>query len=426
MRINKVAFAITTLLAASQVHAAGFQINEHSASGLGRAFAGEAAIGDNAASLARNPALMATFKRAQLSVVGTYVAPDVNITGYDGAGGFLGDKSTAAENSASNVAPAAVVPAMYYVQPINDEWAFGLAMYSNFGTGTEYADDYVNNTAAGTTHIVTATFNPNISYRINEQFSIGAGVSAIYSTAELERKSDSLGTVAEMEGDGIDFSWNVGALYEINKNHRFGISYKHSSEMNLEGTYSGVIGENIIGLPIYGENIDGTMENTLPAILEISGYHKLTNKFAVSYSWQYTTWSDFGDIIGNSENPNDCKTDGVVGQCLSKSENFNNSSRYSIGTEYYATESLILRAGYAYDEQAADPTLSIPDSDRQWYTAGMTYKMTDSISLDMAAAFIAGKEVTFQEDIPGALGPDKTFTSNGDAWLYSAQLNYSF
>ncbi len=405
MRINKVAFAVTALLAASQVNAAGFQINEHSASGLGRAFAGEAAIGDDAASLARNPALMATFDRAQLSVVGTYVAPDVNITGSD------------EKNSASDVAPAAVVPAMYYIQPINDQWAFGLAMYSNFGTGTEYADDYVNNTAAGTTHIVTATFNPNISYRINEQFSIGAGVSAIYSTAELKRSMpipfNPQMNVADMEGDGINFSWNVGALYEVNENHRFGISYKHSSEMELEGTFSGkhaTTGDIVT-------NIEGTMDNTLPSILELSGYHKLTNKFAVSYSWQYTTWSDFGDIVAHD-------SDGL--EALYKAENFNNSSRYSIGTEYYATESLTLRAGYAYDEQAADPTLSIPDSDRQWYTAGMTYKVTQSLSFDMAAAFVAGKEVTFEEEIPGILTRTKTFTSNGDAWLYSAQLNYSF
>ena len=408
MRISKVAFAVTALLAASQVNAAGFQINEHSASGLGRAFAGEAAIGDDAASLARNPALMATFDRAQLSVVGTYVAPDVNITGYDGDGGFFGDNSTAAENSANNVAPAAVVPAMYYVQPINDQWAFGLAMYSNFGTGTEYADDYINNTAAGSTHIVTATFNPNISYRINEQFSIGAGVSAIYSTAELKRTSSLVGTVADMEGDGINFSWNVGVLYEVNDNNRFGISYKHSSKMELEGEYSDFMTQ---------DPIEGTMDNTLPAILELSGYHKLTDKFAVSYSWQYTTWSDFGNIVAVDVDGN---------EVLRKDENFNNSSRYSVGSEYYATENLTLRAGYAFDEQAADPTLSIPDSDRQWYTAGMTYKATKSLSFDLAAAFVAGKEVTFTEDIPLELGKDKTFTSNGDAWLYSAQLNYSF
>ncbi|SQD79060.1 OmpP1/FadL family transporter [Moritella yayanosii] len=420
MRINNVAFVVLTLLTVSQVNAAGFQVNEHSASGLGRAFAGEAAIGDDATSLARNPALMATFDRAQLSVVGTYVAPDVNITGYDDvAPGVY--STTAAKNSAHNVAPAAVVPAMYYIQPINNQWAFGLAMYSNFGTGTEYADDYINNTAAGTTNIATATFNPNLSYRINEQFSIGVGVSAIYSSAELKRSMPDPNSpnaphinVTDMDGDGINFSWNVGALYEVNDNHRFGISYKHSSKMELEGTFSGkhaTTGASVT------DNIDGTMDNTLPAILELSGYHKLTNQFAISYSWQYTTWSDFDDIVAH---------DSEGREVLRKNENFNNSNRYSVGTEYYATESLTLRAGYAYDEQAADSTLSIPDSARQWYTAGMTYKATKSLSFNLAAAFVAGKEVTFTDEVPPESGKDKTFTSEGDAWLYSAQLNYSF
>nr|WP_075518708.1 outer membrane protein transport protein [Moritella viscosa]SHN96233.1 Putative long-chain fatty acid transport protein [Moritella viscosa] len=416
MRINKVSFAVASLLAASQVNAAAFQINEHSASGLGRAFAGEAAIGDDAASLARNPALMATFDRAQLSVVGTYISPDVNITGYRETIG--GGSATA--NSATDIVSSAIVPAIYYVQPINDQWAFGLAMFSNFDTGTEYSDNYINNTAAGSTNIVTATFNPNISYRINDQFSIGAGINAIYSTAELKRSihvplkpNQPQINVADMEGDGINFSWNVGALYEINENHRFGIGYRHSSKMELEGTFSGMNATNggIVN------DIDGTMDNTLPSILELSGYHKLTSKFAVSYSWQCTTWSDFGNIVAYD-------LEGV--EVLRKDTNFNNSSRYTIGTEYYPAKNLTLRAGYAYDEQAADSTLGIPDSDRQWYTTGMAYKATKSLSFDLAAAFITGKTVTFEEEIPGITTKPKTFTSSGDAWLYSAQLNYSF
>ncbi|WP_204382838.1 outer membrane protein transport protein, partial [Aeromonas veronii] len=40
--------AIALLVIAGQTHAAGFQLAEQSATGLGRAFAGEAAIADNA------------------------------------------------------------------------------------------------------------------------------------------------------------------------------------------------------------------------------------------------------------------------------------------------------------------------------------------------------------------------------------------
>lgn len=34
---------------------------------------------------------------------------------------------------------------------------------------------------------VTFNINPNIAYRINQQFSIGAGINAVYGAAELNR-----------------------------------------------------------------------------------------------------------------------------------------------------------------------------------------------------------------------------------------------
>lgn len=419
MRITKVAFAVTALLAASQVNAAGFQVSEHSASGLGRAFAGEAALGDDAASLARNPALMATFDKAQLSVVGSYVDPDIDVTSTSG--------------NADDIAPAQAVPAMYYIQPISDKFAAGLGIYSNYGTGTEYPDTY-NGTIAGTTHIATVSFNPNVSYRLNEQLSFGAGINMIYATAELQRFKDlsalsafggsATHNAADMEGDGYGFGWNVGALYEINKNNRLGISYKSKVKTELEGEYTGFSSRSSTAGPIGGitssqNTVDGTLDINLPSILELSGYHKLTDKFALSYSWMYTTWSDFGDIVAKGADCNDDTSGGGQGVCLVKEEDFSDSSRYAIGGEYYLSQAVTLRAGYAFDEQAGESTLAIPDTDRQWYTAGVTYKASDALSFDFGAALVAGKEITFEES-------GSSFTSSGDAYIYSAQMNYSF
>ena len=50
---------IALILLPGQVLAAGFQLAEQSATGMGRAFAGEAAIADNASVLARNAAALA-------------------------------------------------------------------------------------------------------------------------------------------------------------------------------------------------------------------------------------------------------------------------------------------------------------------------------------------------------------------------------
>ena len=70
-KLKKTTLATALLLVTAQSSAAGFQVSEHSASGLGRAFAGEAAVADNASVLARNPAAMSRFKKAEISIVGS-------------------------------------------------------------------------------------------------------------------------------------------------------------------------------------------------------------------------------------------------------------------------------------------------------------------------------------------------------------------
>ena len=59
--------------------AAGFQLNSQSATGLGRAFAGDAVIADNASVAARNPAAMALFKDTNLSLGFNVIATDVKV-----------------------------------------------------------------------------------------------------------------------------------------------------------------------------------------------------------------------------------------------------------------------------------------------------------------------------------------------------------
>lgn len=60
---NKTILAVAVTLASSQALAAGFQLNSQSATGIGRAFAGDAVIADNASVLSRNPAAMAMFDK---------------------------------------------------------------------------------------------------------------------------------------------------------------------------------------------------------------------------------------------------------------------------------------------------------------------------------------------------------------------------
>ncbi|EXF72791.1 outer membrane transport family protein [Vibrio parahaemolyticus AQ3810] len=133
-------------LASSTAYAGGFQINEHSATGLGRAFAGDAVIGDNASVVSRNAAAMTLFKQNALSFGVTYVKPDVTVKNaqYHRAninadvdvsmgGGLIPNlqppsvsvtpsETVADIDDVDGVGQPAVVPNFYFIHPINSPY----------------------------------------------------------------------------------------------------------------------------------------------------------------------------------------------------------------------------------------------------------------------------------------------------------------
>lgn len=415
---KKSLIAATMALATSQVHAAAFQLNEHSASGLGRAYAGEAAVADNAAVLARNPAAMTTFDKMAVSVSGTYIKPDVDV---DGSIATPLGKVSASE---SGIAPSAFVPASYFIQPLNDQWAWGLGLFSNYGLSTEYSKTFPAGAGAGDTELLTLNINPNIAYRINEQFSIGAGINAVYGAAELNRYAGLLGPalgqksdtrIAHLKGDTWGFGWNVGTLYEINKDHRFALTYRSQVDMSFDGDFQGLTSGN--------RTVDGNLKLDLPAQAEFAGYHRLNEQFAVHYSVNWTDWSAFQELKATSSQ---C----AGGVCLQKDEKFKDSTRYSIGGTWYINPAWEARLGFAYDNSPIEPeyrSLSIPDSDRVWYSAGATYHINPDMSVDFGMAYLDGKEVDVSEGLRNHSDALRwKGSSHGNAFLASAQFNMKF
>ena len=411
MKKTQYSLLAVSILLASQVHAAGFQVVEHSASGLGRAFSGDGAIGDNATEMSANPAVMTLFKKAQFSGAISIIDPELDV--YDETN----------SQGANDIAPVQYVPAAYFVSPINDQWAWGIGMFTSYGVTTDYPTDIAAGDMAGKTSLISFNINPNIAYRINEHFSIGAGVSLVYAQAELKRSQGAISALTggsasdpliSMKGDTFGYNWDVGALFEINENNRFAASYHSSTELKFkDGDFKDYTGA-VLGAP---GKTDADLNIDLPDVVELSAFHQLNNQWAIHYSWQWTNWSKFQQLEATSNNCNN-------GTCFTKTEHYEDNQRWSIGTTFQPTDSLILRAGFAYDEQAGAATLSIPDTDRYWYTAGLTYFWTQDLSFDAGFAYIDSKGGKFDET--NALGQTYSFKSSGPAYITSVQVNYSF
>ncbi|MDD1781303.1 outer membrane protein transport protein [Enterovibrio sp. ZSDZ35] len=434
---NRTLLSAAIALATFQAHGAGFQISEHSASGLGRAFAGEAAIADNAAVAVRNPAAMTMFDSAQLSGGISFIQPDVNAK-VNTVGSNPASAIPNTSNEHSGVAPDAIVPNVHYVRPLDDKSALGVSVFSNFGLATEYPSDSAAGVIAGQTELTTIDFNVNYAYKITPQWSLGFGLNAVYADASLVRNAgaavyganagtlSALGItsptdeVTNIKGDGWGFGWNAGVLWEINEKHRLGLSYRSETDITLDGDYRGTSNAQSV---LTGGTVPGELELNLPDILEFSGYHKVAPKWAVHYSAMRIGWSSFQELKATSSS---CTSTAGAGICLQKDEKWDDSWRYAIGATHYLNNEWTLRAGFAIDESPVPDshrTLSIPDTERNWYTIGATYLASDNLTIDGGFAYLNGDSVTGSETESGTTF---TFEAGGDAYIYSISANYTF
>ncbi|MGL4221046.1 MAG: porin, partial [Shewanella sp.] len=409
--------------------AAGYQIGEHSASGLGRAFAGEGAVADNAAVVIRNPAAMMMFDAPSISGGLTYIDPDVDVNGT--TKNPLSGKTYSA--NASDIAPSAVVPFGAAIYPINEQWALGGALFSNYGLATDFPTDFNAGFLGGKTDLMTVNANLSAAYRVNQQFSLGLGLNAVYADAELVRHAGILGgilgapastEIAYLKGDTWAFGWNIGAMWEINEANRLALTYRSKVKLDFDGDYRGTSS----GLTKGGfKTVPANLKVDLPDIWEISGYSRLNQQFALSYGIMRTGWDSFKELNATSSQ---CGKDN---ECLQKDENFETAYRYALGGTYYYSPEWTFRAGFAYDQKASKehPSISIPDQDRVWYTLGATYAFDKNLSVDAGFAYLNGRGASFKENqvlktARGDITVPSQFDSKGDAYLYSVGLNYTF
>lgn len=423
---------------------------EVSTSGLGRAYAGEAAIADNASVVATNPALMSLFKTAQFSTGGVYVDSRINMNGDVESSTKNLQMLAAKYGSASqrNVVPGAFVPNLYFVAPVNDKFALGAGMNVNFGLKSEYDDSYDAGVFGGKTDLSAINLNLSGAYRVTEGLSLGLGVNAVYAKAQVERNAGIIKesvelaktafTVAQDDEKAIPtyltskntsvvslqdraawgFGWNAGVMYQFNEANRIGLAYHSKVDIDFVDRTATSLEAGVIGA---GKKGDLTL--TLPDYLELSGFHQLTDKLAVHYSYKYTHWSRLTKLNASFE-------DGK--KAFDKELQYSNNSRVALGASYDLYEKLTLRAGIAYDQAASrhQRSAAIPDTDRTWYSLGATYKFTPNLSVDLGYAYLKGKKVHFKEvKTTGKtviLNATADYTSQAHANLYGLNLNYSF
>ncbi|MCD6645010.1 outer membrane protein transport protein [Vibrio cholerae] len=432
MKTNKtllscaVAFGLASVSTFTQ--AAGFQLAEYSATGLGRAYAGEAAMADNASAQWRNPAMLTYLEGTQVSAGAIYVNPNVDVEGT------VNHAQLGKTHASSNdFAHDAVIPNFYLSHQLNEQVALGFALGTNYGMETDLGTEFAASHFGSQASVISKEANLNIAYQILPQLSIGGGVRYVMGEGHFGATAPAKNlirhpvtnnvmtlpkgtTLKYMEGEDNSWGWQVGSAWQINQNHRVGFAYKSEVVMDFEGHAEGVS---------YGSYKPGMMSVTLPATAELASFHQLNDQWAIHASINWTDWSSFKELTAVFPEKSD----------LIKSENWEDNYRFALGTTYQYDAKLALRAGVAYDTSAVDDknrTATIPETDRTWVSVGGSYVATPQLTLDAGFTYIFAKDATINEprdasDLPAAaIGGAFTGNVSGNVWLIGVQANYRF
>lgn len=372
--------------------ASGFAIIENSASGMGQAFAGAAAVAEDPSTIYFNPAGMMYLEGTQMTA-GLHIInsqAQFNNKGSTPIGG--GDGSDAGGTF--------FVPNLYYVQDFADKYKIGVGINAPFGLGTSYKDKWMGRYTSTDSEVKSFNINPAISFRANEQLAIGLGMNIQYLEATLEKDIFQNGGAlagtpdgsAKMNGDSWGVGFNLGLIYEITPQTRLGIHYRSEVAQTLEGDvkYKNVH-PFIQSIGKTNKSVDAKID--LPSTFAISLTHQATNKLTLLGDVTFTKWSNFDELRVSSGD--------IFDPVDLVEEKWNDVFRYSVGMKYAYNNQWTFRTGIALDETPIDDTYRtsrIPGDDRTWLSFGASYSPTKQLTIDAGYSHLWVEDAKIDED----------------------------
>ncbi len=383
MRVVVLAAALS---AASPALAGGFYLQEQSPTAVGRAFAGEAAIADNAATVFFNPAGMTRLPGVNLDL-GAHLLDIESAQANIGStrsfpGGFT--TPTGGGNGGNPFDRPVVVPSGYISAQFADSrvWV-GLGVSSPFGLKVVYDQGWFGRYDSIGSDLKTINIQPSVAFKINDRISVGGGFDVQKLSADLTSALPNLAPGLpdgglRINGKDLAFGWNAGVLADFGV-VRLGAHYRSHIDHNLSGIaqFSGLLG------PLAARNgtVRGFAPISTPDIATVSAvvpYHNA--RLLGSVTW--TNWSRFERITVND-------TAGNV--FIDSEQHYRDTWSYALGGEIDASKKLTLRAGTMFDQTPTIDgfrTTRVPDGNRIWASAGATWHMNDMVAFNLSYAHV--------------------------------------
>ncbi|HZK09354.1 MAG TPA: outer membrane protein transport protein [Bacteroidales bacterium] len=391
--MKRILYMMMILIITSPVYAGGYQVRLQGHRQTAMGLVGVSLFGD-ASNIFYNPAGLSLMRNKYRFLAGD-VLDTVN-TGLSlinnkysfmvGGSGILNSTTFRLENSvyqAETDNPMGTPLFFYGAAKITDRLAVGIGVYTPYGSSAKWGDDWAGAHLIQDISLKAFFFQPTISYKISDMFSLGAGLVIATGSVEINKaipynSAEELGQV-NLQGTTTSFGYNLGAMFTPNEQWSIGVNYRSLVKMTMDGgdaTFT--VPSSMAGIVPPTNTFDA--ELPLPANLDLGVAYQVTEKLLLSVEVNYVFWDVYDTLtfefaqrpeLLNSKNPRE----------------YSNKLIYRIGGEYIINNLITLRAGAYYDPSPTNKDYFNPETpslNTIGLSAGLTIRPSEHLAIDIS------------------------------------------
>jgi long-chain fatty acid transport protein len=391
--ISRLLLTITSLavsmLLATSAAAGGLYITEFGTPSQGTSGAGAGVLAEDASTAMHNPAGIMSLEpgKSHWMVTAMYVDPSMKFSN-DTANSTV--PTGAGSGNGGDAGVSALGGGLFWARPMNERVGLGFAFNSVSAAAMEYGNDSasgipnVNNFAgrywATEVDLLTANLTPSVSWRINEQWSLGFSVPVQVGQLDLDVAVPLLPNPANLPAtdatasisDGSDVSATIGVsvLWEVTDRVRLGAAYLGENELNFNGDLkvTDPLG-NPVTLPVNSADV------TIPFVqtVRLWGSTDIGEHVTLLATLAWEDWSSFKNLL--------IATDAGTGAV---ERDWKDTWKVGLGMRWRTGGAWSHYTGIAYDSSptsASKRTTDMP-MDEQWrLSAGTKFAFQNGMTL---------------------------------------------
>ena len=267
------------------------------------------------------------------------------------------------------------MPHAYASWQLNDSLWLGLGVFSRFGLGNSYDQNWTGRYNLYSVNLQTISAVPTLAWKINDILSVSAGLEIMNINLTTEQKFAPFGMNpmgigdhdAEVQGSGWGVGGHFGLHARLNDQWSIGLAYKTQVTANVYGDakYGGILKDK--GM-LKDCDAHGTVQ--LPDSLALGVAYKPLDNLSFEVGAVWTRWSTYNSLNIYMDNGN---------QSISH-KNWNDGWNFNASVEYKPLDWWSLRAGFWYETPVINEDHSdfmVPSNGRTALTLGTGVEWND-------------------------------------------------